>query len=103
MSNKDVKVEECNFYNKIQSCERCELGSIKYQGKSSYKYHIDCGQNPNCYYKQLQLKEDENNRLRDSLEKIVDLLETGCTKSYECSNFMNWANQGMHSCNNDCI
>ena len=53
----------CNFYNKVLSCERCELGSILYRGKSNYKYHIDCSQNNDCYYK-------ENKRLREAIENI---------------------------------
>ena len=94
MSNKDVKVEECNFYNKIQSCERCELGSIKYQGKSSCKYHIDCGQNPNCYYKQLQRKEDENNRLCEALGRIAKN-RTEYTCDYMECECWNWADEAL--------
>jgi hypothetical protein len=70
LAPQECDVTKCDFYNKIQSCERCELGSVIYKGKSNYKYHIDCRQNPNCYYKQLHSQQKTF-----TLEEIREILE----------------------------
>ena len=64
--NKEIK--ECHFYNKKGSCERCELGSVLYNGKSSHKYCIDCSQNKDCDHKLLLVEQAKNKKLVEALE-----------------------------------
>ena len=63
-----VDVSECHCYvdnNKEYSCgEHCS--------KFHYRY---CGDNPNCYYKQLKRKEDLINEIEDVIKPYQEEIE----------------------------
>jgi hypothetical protein len=87
MSNKDAKVEECRHYLANYYCfdemftNLIQINACGLTKEGYHEFHYKkCKDNPNCYFKQLQRKEEENNRLREALEKITQECNNGqCT------------------------
>ena len=66
-----VDVSECEFYKTHSNSVVCNSkGSRGYIKDYGLHIHLNCKDNPNCYYKQLKRKEQECERLKWYMQEI---------------------------------
>ena len=76
----------------IDGVDVSECEDYGYRGKAGYwchNYDEPCTDYPNCCYKQLKRKEQECEELKQTLDRIKDIVEKKCLG---CANFYNDCN-----------
>lgn len=81
-----VDVSECGFFHPEYGDKYCHIALAF---SEEYSDCMECKDNPDCYFKQLQRLKAENEELKEELKRQEEDISTACV---DCANLQNLSN-----------